>query len=126
MMNRVVAVVENECVEDPIEDISGVVNVGFLVGMDVLEVIEDQHGVQCHLMREEAKQHGLLPVQSKGNGIKDHQDGVLGEVEPELLAALLPAVLQEHTDWPLLIIGTDGGVAQQCQQILLQYDHLRC
>ena len=86
--------------------------------MHVLQVVEDQHRKEAHLLWNHDEKQRLLPVQPKAETYEGHQHDVLGDAEPEGPALAAPQPLEVVMDRPLLVITADGGVAEQGQQVV--------
>src|ERR1700676_2456103 len=90
VVNRMVAIVEQRQV-DQTHKITGMVVGRFFIGMDMLNVIENQHAEQRNLMRDHDEQNGLLPIQNKDcHGVVESQTNVLGSGKIEFWAVAAP------------------------------------
>ena len=71
-----IPVVEKSLVDEA-DEVSSVIVVRLFVGVDVLDVVEDQHAEQRNLMWDHDEQQGLLPVPKEDHGVVKYQHKIL-------------------------------------------------
>ena len=98
VMHGVVAVVEEERVEQRRDEVPRMVPFAFRVGFDVLQVVHALDQEERHLLGNDEEEQRLAPVQHEEEAHGAEEDDVLGGRRPESGAVPPVEILQEELD----------------------------
>src|SRR5438132_1242833 len=102
VMHGMVAIVKEKFIENA-DKISGMIQFGFFIGMNMLHIIKNKHAEQRKLMRNGDEEQCFFPVEIKRNSIKPCKSEVLEECEIEFFSIGLPKIFQIISDGLLLV-----------------------
>ena len=114
----VIAVVEEQRVQRPRDEVPGVVPLAVGVSFDVLQVIHHLDGEERDLLRNEEEEQSLAPVGDEERRHAPEEDRVLGCGGVERRAIALPQVLEEGVDVLRLRQVRQRRIHQQGSQVV--------
>jgi len=118
VMCRMVAIVEQHKICKAADEITGMVIVGFFVGMDMLDIIEKHNDEQGHLLGSHYIEQGFAPIQDKGNDDQKAEGKILQEGQVKFIPFIFVQAFQVVHDRALLKIAADGRIGKKRQDII--------